>query len=235
MSMSSKAARSILSRCRRDPEQIAKDAESKERCERIARWQSLCSKVGDRYSNCVLARWKYHGDQSQQDRQRAVISRVAEYMRQLPERVQGGCGVLLLGPPGTGKDFLVSALMREGVLAHGMKVEWANGVDLYAAFRDAISGETSEKKLVSQWVVPSVLVLSDPLPPRGALTDFQASMLFRIVDSRYRAMRPTWVTLNVQDRNEACDRMGSQVVSRLADSALTCRCEWQDFRSVVHK
>lgn len=230
-STSSSVARGVLARCSRTPEQIAEEAENYARSERIAAWHKLTSKIGDRYSACVIRRWQFHGDQDQHDRQKVVIEKIVTYMQQLPERVQGGSGVMLIGPPGTGKDFLVSCLMRDAILRHGIRVDWANGVDLYSSIRDAIGSEKSERSLISQWVRPTVLCLSDPLPPRGPLTDFQAGMLFQIIDARYRATKPTWVTLNVENRKEAEDRMGAQVVSRLIDGAMFSRCEWSDFRS----
>lgn len=198
---------------------------------RKAAWLVLESRIGQRYAGCELSQWRFYGTESERAKQQNVVNRIETYMRQLPENVAKAQGILLLGPPGTGKDFLMSVLMREAVLSHGIGVEWVNGVDLFAHIRDAIGGETTEKKLVSQWTTPPVLALSDPVPPRGDLTDFQASMLFRIIDARYRALRPTWVTLNVSDRAEAGRRMGSQVVSRLMDGATTLRCEWQDFRT----
>lgn len=209
------------------------EAQNRENAKRYHTWQMLSRRIGSRYADCRLNAWKFHGDSAQQDRQRSVTDSIREYGKGILDRVKEGSGVFLFGPPGTGKDYLVAALMRCAVLAHGLEVEWANGVDLFGAIRDAIGGESSERQVVSQWVSPAILSLSDPLPPRGGLTDFQASMLFRIVDSRYRAMRPTWVTLNVENRAEAESRMGTQVVSRLIDSGLVCRCEWSDFRTAA--
>lgn len=212
------------------PEQRADDEKSLQRRERAKLWLELTAAIGTRYTTCLMSRWVYHGSDTQQLRQREVVTRVAKYITQIPERIQGGSNIFLFGPPGTGKDFLVSCVMRDAVLDHGIKVVWQNGVEVYSAIRDAIDSEKSEKSLIRQWVAPQVLCLSDPLPPKGTLGDYQAAMLFQLIDARYRAKKPTWITLNVEDRAEAENRMGTQVVSRLVDGALVCRCEWSDYR-----
>lgn len=222
-------------RATKTSEQTAEEAKLAERTRRHGEWRKLAAKIGDRYSNSDLRKWKCYGEDIDHERQKAVVKQVSDYIHQLPERVNAGSGLVLFGPPGTGKDLLASVAMREAILTHGLTVEWVNGAELFGAMRDAIASETPEQRLLSKWIKPKILVLSDPLPPWGNLTEFQAISLFRIVDARYRNNCPTWVTLNVADGAEAVTRMGSQVVSRLRHGAVSCVCNWPDFRSVIHK
>ena len=114
----------------------------------------------------------------------------------------------------------------------GFNVIWQNGMDLFGDIRDAIDKGDAERALVSKLVSPDVLYLSDPLPPVGKLTDFQAAMLFRVLDGRYSRKRPTWVTVNVSSGAEMDERMGPQNGDRLRDGALAIFCDWPSHRRV---
>ncbi len=113
---------------------------------------------------------------------------------------------------------------------HGWSVSWENGADLFGEIRDRMDGKETEAALIKRMIWPSALWLSDPLPPFGSLSDFQASMLFRIVDARYSRNKPTWITMNVASSEEAVKRMGPQVVDRMRHGALTVLCNWPSFR-----
>jgi DNA replication protein DnaC len=77
---------------------------------------------------------------------------------------------------------------------------------------------------------PNVLAISDPTPPLGELSDYQRSMLFRVVDRRYRDLRPTWVTINAADSAEAERKIAPNIIDRLAHGALVLRCNWPSYR-----
>jgi DNA replication protein DnaC len=221
-------------RANRSAEQTVEESKLAERTRRFAEWRKLAERIGERYANSDIRKWKCYGADADRSKQKAVVKQVTDYIHQLPERVNAGSGLVLFGPPGTGKDLLASVAMREAILTHGLSVDWVNGSDLFGKLRDAITDETPERTILSRWIKPKILVLSDPLPPWGDLTEYQAVSLFRIIDARYRCNCPTWVTLNVADGKEAAKRMGPQVVSRLRHGAVVCVCDWPDFRSVVH-
>jgi DNA replication protein DnaC len=112
-------------------------------------------------------------------------------------------------------------------------VHWKNGMDLYGDMRDLIDNRNrSEDKFIKEMTLPDILILSDSLPPRGCITEFQSQVLFRILDTRYRNCRPTWVTLNVRGAAEADERLGAQLVDRLRDGALSIHCDWPSYRKV---
>ena len=84
--------------------------------------------------------------------------------------------------------------------------------------------------LLKAWTAPSILSMSDPLPPFGNLTQFQMTTLFQILDFRYRHCKGTWVTLNVAKGAEADERMGKQLADRLRHGAMVLHFDWPSYR-----
>lgn len=198
-------------------------------------WNELVRIRGDRYRDCRLANFACE----QRSQQEAVTS-LTSYCESITERVEAGDGIVLFGPRGTGKDHLLMAVARVAI-GSSFTVEWRNGLDLFGDVRDAMTNGSEEKRIVKDLIRPDVLYLSDPLPlittgigtkTSGALSEFQASMLFRILDGRYSRRRPTWCTVNVQGGDELDLRMGAQNADRLRDGALAIFCNWPSYRKV---
>lgn len=77
-----------------------------------------------------------------------------------------------------------------------------------------------------------MLAISDPTPPLGEVrSDWQRSLLFRIVDRRYRDLKPTWVTINAASAEEAEKRLTPNIIDRLSHDAVIVRCNWKSFRT----
>lgn len=187
---------------------------------RLATRASLL-RMGTRYAECSFESFR-----CERPEQTAVLERLRGYdWLHRPN-------VLLFGPKGTGKDHLLTALVRqagEGDLG----VEWRNGLDLFGEWRALVGSEESEREAVAALVSCDVLALSDPLPPSGTLSEWQQQMLARVVDGRYRRLAPTWVTLNVTGKQEFDERLGPLIADRLRDGAVTCFCNWPSFRKVA--
>ncbi len=196
--------------------------EERERMRRDYLTRVLCS-VGQRYADCDLKNY-----QCTTDAQTDIVIQLEAFGKS----IQSGEAIenlVLFGPVGTGKDHLLVAMMKVAALSC-KRVVWINGMDLYAAYRDAIDGNTTEQQLVTQYTAPDVLVLSDPVPPWGEITPGQAAFLFRILDRRYRDMKAVWCSLNTRGGDEAIERMSAQLVDRLKDGALCLRCNWPSYR-----
>lgn len=196
-----------------------------------SRLQSIQRAVGARYAGCSLDSFEISGNDREATKQKAVLGRVREYCRDVVAKIEGGGNLVILGDKGTGKDHLLSVLMFAAVRA-GKTVLFKSGVDLWAEIRDSISGEKSERQWLSDMLSPDVLAISDPLPPVGSLSEFQSSNLFRLVDARYRALKPIWITTN-SGGEDMEKRAGSQAVDRIRDGALALNCEWASYRKAV--
>lgn len=202
------------------------DKAKRERAEAARSLESLLGSVGSKYKDCTV-----QGFEVYEEGQAEVVRLVVDFCGDISANVRDGKNVLLFGPPGTGKDHLLVAMLKLAC-RNSYTVKWFNGATLFSRIRDNISSDESEAKFIAELVNNDVLGLSDPQPARGSLTDFQASKLFEIVDARYRKDRPTWVTMNVADRPEAERRIGAAVIDRLAGhGALACCCNWQSYRA----
>ncbi len=190
-------------------------------------WRRLTGPMGSRYADCTLQNFTIDDTASHAAAQRTVLTQLEKYADDILERVGAGQGLLLYGPSGTGKDHLLVGLARIAI-ANELSIKWVDGSTLYRSMREGM-GE-AEEELVKRYIHPAVLYLSDPIPPVGSLTPFQASTLFAIVDGRYRGRKVTWATMNVGDGPEASQRLGSAIADRLRDGAISLNCCWPSHR-----
>ena len=205
-------------------EHVTRKIEGARTARRLAAFQEA---IGKRYADCTLDNFEATCPAQEQ-----VLAKLRDYVSDIRANVDRCRGLVLFGPAGTGKDHLLVGAAKEAISA-GVYVEWKNGRDLCGQFRDAIKGESirSEGGLLRDLEAPDVLILSDPVPPTGRLTEYQGDVMFRLVDARYRELKPTWATLNVAGGSEADDRLGSQIVDRLKHDALALFCDWPSYRT----
>lgn len=161
--------------------------------------------------------------------QAAILAAIRDYVANIDMRMLDGVGIVMNGPSGNGKDHLLISAARAAIHA-GYTVCWKNGQDLLGEFRDRIGTDESEESLLAPLLSADVLVISDPLPPSGSLTDYQASMVYRVLDARYRDCKATWASMNVTSRKEADNRIGVAIVDRLRHGALCLACNWPSYR-----
>ncbi len=192
-------------------------------------WKSIEEMIGPRYAACRVSNFELHGTPANQKLQQEVIDDLRAYRSTLPETNQN---IVFFGPPGTGKDHLMAAMLREAAMG-GMNVWWVNGVVLFADIRDAIDSKVTESLMLKKYTSPNILAISDPAPDWRSLTPFQTEFLFKMVDERYRHNRPTWVTTNIADDAEGYKKMSEQVMGRLYHDALTLKCVWPTYRRPV--
>lgn len=207
------------------------NADESQQKKRAVEWEKVCGQIGSRYDGCRLSNFKRHGTAEEQSRQDTAITELRRFVNSTIANVTTGKNLVLIGPPGTGKDHLMTALMNNAC-GFGCSVLWKNGITLFADFRDSIKTQEPEKSLLDKYAAPDVLAISDPVPPWGEITDHQAALLFRIVDERYRRLKPIWITGNFVDGDDVKARLGSQVRDRLRHGGLAIRCDWNSYRKM---
>lgn len=177
-----------------------------------------------------FARYKLSVWQATLPKQLEVRRAVEEWWQTFPQRREAREGLVLYGPVGTGKDHLAFGAVAAAVMEHGCTAGFRNGRELMAEYRDRIGSDKSETGLLDSLIWQHVLILSDPLPVRGELTDFQADVLYRLVDGRASSGLITVCTLNVANDEEADRRLGAATWDRLCDRAWKLGCFWDSYR-----
>jgi len=227
----------------RDAEILAERAERETRETQDKRNELFANYLGSRrrYKGCKLENWQFEPEHEWE--QRTVVEAVRDFRDHVKEHYAAGTGCLFYGPPGTGKDFLATTICRAACLEHGISCRYLNGVELFVRLRDSMDNDRiSEASIVQEFSATGILVLSDPLPPvvksdragANGLSPYQAQMLYRLVDERSVRKLPTIVTVNVQGREDAIERLGGATWDRLRDGAYVFGCNWPSFRKPAY-
>lgn len=149
-------------------------------------------------------------------------------------KVASGRGMYLVGPVGTGKTHLASAVCRE-LQAMGKGFRMLSGVQLLELYRACFDGLDTERGVTQSLCGVPVLVIDDL--GKESPTDWAVERLFRVVDGRYNAERPVIVT--TQFERPALIRRLSRggdsenavaLVSRLCEMCGTVRTDGPDRR-----
>ena len=222
-------ARKILARTNAaDSPQAALELEERRReaAEQLRSIQALAQRLGARYAPDQVSLEdfvNYHAGQA------AVLKQVKAIAGRVREFVEAGRGLVLYGSVGTGKDYLLAALLY-AALESGLSADWVNGLEVFRAFRDAMTTDEQERAVLARFTKPAVLGMSDPLPPLGESNAWRTETLYRVLDARYREGRPTWVTVNVLSPEDADAKLSAPVFDRLRHDAELVKCFWPSYR-----
>ncbi len=131
--------------------------------------------------------------------------------------------VLLTGDKGRGKTHLACGVLRAVFEGHGVRGQFWPVVDLldrYRATFDADRATETVEQVDAQLRRLDLLVLDDLGTQKS--TEWAEERLFRVIDERYREMRPLVVTTNA-----TLQEMPDRVMSRLADNGVAQVVQFQ--------
>jgi DNA replication protein DnaC len=187
--------------------------------------------VGRRYARCSFDNFATGPKESVKKTE--ALAACVEYASNFRQHFDAGRSLILVGPKGTGKDHLMTATIRRIATNFGRpgKVMFRDGLKLFGEFRAAFGTAQTEQSIVDKYIAPALLAISDPLPPRGTLSEHEQRMALRIIDGRYRESRPLALTINAVNRQEISDRLGVQACDRIFDCAIVVRCVWESYRT----
>lgn len=149
---------------------------------------------------------------------------VTAYIENFKEHKTSGKGILFAGNTGSGKTTLALAAAIELIIRYETEVKFITCHDLMALARDF--DNTSKFKMLE--LQEAELLILDDL---GAdkLTDYTHTELTAFLDLRYREMRPTFITTNL-NKSAQVEYVGQRTVSRLTECCQNVVVQGKDRR-----
>ena len=140
----------------------------------------------------------------------------------------GGRGLTLAGPPGTGKTHLGVAITRV-LVERALPAVILNVPRLLLTFRAHLHGAAPQTfdELLDLLCRCDHLVLDDL--GREKPTEWVQETLYLVVNARYEACLATTVTTNLEP-DALRRRIGESVVDRLAETNTAYSCQWPSHR-----
>jgi len=144
-------------------------------------------------------------------------------------------GLLFMGPVGTGKTHLSTAILR-GLVEKGIPCLFYEFGSLLKAIQNSYNpiSQTSELKVLAPVFEAEVLVLDELGASKP--TDWVRDTMMQIINTRYNDKKLTVFTTNYTDMRRTAteeileDRIGARLRSRLYEMCKTVIIEGEDFR-----
>jgi len=182
----------------------------------------------------------------QTNEQMKALGRATRFVDELLPQSTGARALCFVGPPGTGKTHLLSAILHQLALHKGVRGRYEEFFLLLSDIKDGFSKGLSAR----EWLEPlrEVPVLAiDEVGKGGKNREFEQGIIDEIISVRYNAGRPTLLATNYpragstwsygaegEARETLEQRVGSRVYSRLHDLCDFVDVLGKDYRREQH-
>ena len=137
-----------------------------------------------------------------------------KYVDEFETLKQGGNGLLLWGPPGSGKTFF-AACIANALIEREISVYMTN----FSTVINTLTGMFSEEKnkFISDISSKQLLVIDDLGIERN--TEYVSEQVYNVIDTRYRSGKPMIVTTNIslKDMENPKDLMHKRIFDRVLE------------------
>jgi DNA replication protein DnaC len=158
---------------------------------------------------------------------REVLRVCRAYVEAFPD---GGRGLTLAGPPGTGKTHLVVALTR-ALTERGVSAVLVNVPQLFLTFWTSFHAEAPRHVDETLELLAHCEHLGLDDLGREYQTEWVQETLYLMINARYEQRRATSITTNLDP--EGLRRrlgLGDPILDRLAETNHTYWCQWPSYR-----
>jgi len=166
------------------------------------------------------------------DAQRAALKICREFAENFETHSRRGSTLILSGLPGTGKSHLASAVLQALMPRHcGLYTTCMNVIRaVRGTWRK--DSERSETEILNAYADVPLLVLDEIGVQYG--TDGEQTILFDVLDRRYREMKPS-IFLTNQNQKGFTEFVGERTFDRLRETSTWVAFDWPSFRPQARK
>ncbi len=202
--------------------------------ERLDRRNSMMRQSGleGRFMGCTFDNYEASSPE-----QKKVLDACKQYAAKCSSKNGGSGGLWLIGPPGTGKTHLGSAMVRYIIEERDADAAIYSGREMIrmlratwghkGAARDALGRAMSETEVINDLASMGLLVIDEI--GIGFGTDSEHVQLFDIIDLRYKYSRPTVLLSNLPTK-ALKEAVGDRAYDRLREGAQVLTCQWDSHR-----
>jgi DNA replication protein DnaC len=164
--------------------------------------------------------------------QKYALTVARDYLENFGQYAKRGEGLILSGMPGTGKSHLAGAILQ-GLLPQRVGL-YTTCMNIMRAIRGTWrkDSERSESEVLGIYGSVPLLVVDEIGVQYG--TDGEQTILFDVLDARYRNMRPT-ILLTNQDRAGLKQFIGERAYDRLTETSRWIPFDWPSYRLQARK
>lgn len=178
-----------------------------------------------RFKGASLATMRPRRDDEEQ---RLGLEKVRAWHAEVEQALTStGVGLMLRGSRGGGKTHLLCGVLHDLCL-EGYSALFTNAVELVQSLRPAARDDDQDEHDPMQDLCNVQFLAIDDLGGERS-TDWTQEQLYRLVNARYEAKRPTLVATNL-DAAELAAAVGQRTLSRLAECCLRITWSNRDYR-----
>lgn len=206
----------VMCECAKAEEERKKEEEKRER-----RMRRLEARRQAGFPDKEMMNWTFDKDDGKNT---IVTNHLKKYVENFDEMKQMGYGMMLFGPVGTGKTF-AAAEVTNALIDKGVPCLMTN----FTRIAQTLFNVQNKQEYLDSLNEFDLLVLDDLATENN--TDYMKSMMFQIIDSRYRANLPMIVTTNVSPKDSHDDLFEQRLYNRLQERCMLIKVDGANKRT----
>jgi DNA replication protein DnaC len=185
------------------------------------------SGIPERVKGCSFANYRADSDD-----QKAAMQVAMDFAEAFDARKKSGDSLIFAGRPGTGKGHLAAAVMRK-LIPEYLPI-YTTCLDMIRSVRETWRKDSrhSESQVLQEYEDADLLIIDEIGVQYG--TDGEQTIIFDVLDRRYRQMRPTIFITN-QDKAGFKAFIGERAYDRLTQTAKWVPFDWTSYRATARR